>query len=130
MSSRQEPLSLLELYLAHGAVLDSHLLFYAVRSRVDQGELKTRFLLGKGLDPNVTNGNGALPCTSLSTLLSRILLDCCWMQERTPQQYQLAGKTTAKVPRERPNGCHIPVPGRLYLVSLAVAQRPMDVKNA
>lgn len=61
MSTRQEPLSLLELYLAHGAVLDSHLLFYAVRSRVDQGELKTRFLLGKGLDPNVTNGEWGTP---------------------------------------------------------------------
>lgn len=61
VSTRQEPLSLLELYLAQGAVLDSHLLFYAVRSRVGQGELKTRFLLGKGLDPNVTNAEWGTP---------------------------------------------------------------------
>lgn len=55
MSTREEDISLLELYIVYGANLESDLLFFAAAPRMPQGELLTRFLLGKGLDPNVTS---------------------------------------------------------------------------
>ncbi|RMJ20767.1 hypothetical protein PHISP_08363 [Aspergillus sp. HF37] len=61
VSTREGDLSLLELYLAYGAMLEPRLLFYAVAPRVHQGELMTRFLLGKGLDPNVTSEEWGTP---------------------------------------------------------------------
>ncbi|OOQ91395.1 hypothetical protein PEBR_00505 [Penicillium brasilianum] len=57
--STQEPdtsTSMLELYLEHGAKLESTLLFYSVAPRIQQRELMTRFLLDRGADPNVTSG--------------------------------------------------------------------------
>ncbi|KAJ5121067.1 uncharacterized protein N7515_009028 [Penicillium bovifimosum] len=61
--STQEPdtTSILELYLEHGAKLESNLLFYSLAPRVQQRELKTRFLLDKGVDPNATSDEWGTP---------------------------------------------------------------------
>lgn len=52
---------MLELYISHGAKLESNLLWYAVRPRVPQSELMTRFLLDRGADPNVTGEKWGTP---------------------------------------------------------------------
>lgn len=44
-----------ELLLAHGAKLDPALLFITVDRHRSAGELMTKFLLDKGLDPNTTS---------------------------------------------------------------------------
>ncbi|KAJ5423593.1 hypothetical protein N7491_008809 [Penicillium cf. griseofulvum] len=60
--STQEPdTSMLELYLEHGAKLESNLLFYSVAPRIQQRELMTRFLLDRGADPNVTSDEWGTP---------------------------------------------------------------------
>jgi len=60
--SIQEPdISILELYLEYGAKLESNLLFYSIAPRVQQRELKTRFLLDRGADPNVTSDEWGTP---------------------------------------------------------------------
>lgn len=61
VSTREPDTSLLDLYLAHGANLESDLLFYAVAPRIQQGELMTRFLLDRGVDPNVTSNDWGAP---------------------------------------------------------------------
>lgn len=61
VSIREPDTSLLDLYLAHGANLESGLLFYAVAPRIHQGELMTRFLLDSGVDPNVTSDDWGAP---------------------------------------------------------------------
>ncbi|KAL3492447.1 ankyrin repeat-containing domain protein [Aspergillus germanicus] len=53
--------SLVELFLEYGVRLSSSLLFYSVAPRVPQGEFMTRYLLSKGLDPNVTNEQWGTP---------------------------------------------------------------------
>ncbi|KAL2801818.1 ankyrin repeat-containing domain protein [Aspergillus granulosus] len=53
--------SSVELFLDFGARLPSSLLFYSVAPRVPQGEFMTRYLLSKGLDPNVTNEQWGTP---------------------------------------------------------------------
>ncbi|KAL4938785.1 ankyrin repeat-containing domain protein [Aspergillus oleicola] len=55
ISAREPDNSLLELYIAHGAKLEPNLLFYAVRPRVQQSEVMTRFLLDRCLDPNAAS---------------------------------------------------------------------------
>ncbi|KAL3434324.1 hypothetical protein BDV09DRAFT_204787 [Aspergillus tetrazonus] len=66
--SAQEPdTSLLELYIAYGARLKPNLLLYAVRPRVPQSEVMTRFLLDRGLNPNVASDDEwgtPLPCAA------------------------------------------------------------------
>ncbi|KAF5865110.1 hypothetical protein ETB97_005351 [Aspergillus alliaceus] len=58
---KEEDLSLLDLYIEHGATLSADLLIFAMAPRVRQAELKTRFLLNKGLDPNVTSDEWGTP---------------------------------------------------------------------
>ncbi|PLB46597.1 ankyrin [Aspergillus steynii IBT 23096] len=53
--------SLAEMLLAHGARLEPELLFTAVDSRMPLGELMTKFLLEKGLDPNMTSAEWGNP---------------------------------------------------------------------
>ncbi len=52
---REDDTTLLDLYLEYGARLKSEHLFYAVGRRVAGSQFKTSFLLGKGLDPNVSH---------------------------------------------------------------------------
>lgn len=52
---REDDTTLLDLYLEYGARLKSEHLFYAVGRRVTGSQFKTSFLLGKGLDPNVSH---------------------------------------------------------------------------
>lgn len=61
VSIKEEETSLLELYLEYGARLESELLFFAAAPRVTHGDIKTRFLLDKGLDPNVTSAEWGSP---------------------------------------------------------------------
>ncbi|KAF4232233.1 hypothetical protein CNMCM6805_010069 [Aspergillus fumigatiaffinis] len=61
VSTYEADTSLPELLLAHGAKLESDLLFTALGPRVRQGELMTRFLLAKGLDPNMTSVEWGTP---------------------------------------------------------------------
>ncbi|KAL6230355.1 ankyrin repeat-containing domain protein [Aspergillus navahoensis] len=61
VSTHEPDTSLLELLIEHGAKLDSNLLFFAASPRVRQGELMTRFLLARGLDPNVTSTEWGTP---------------------------------------------------------------------
>ncbi|RDW70548.1 ankyrin repeat domain-containing protein [Aspergillus mulundensis] len=61
VGTREPSTSLIELYLAHGAKLESTLLFYSLMPRVPQHELMTRFLLDKGVDPNVTSNDWGTP---------------------------------------------------------------------
>ncbi|RAK76514.1 ankyrin repeat domain-containing protein [Aspergillus fijiensis CBS 313.89] len=59
-----EDTSLFELLVEHGAKLEADLLFEAVSSRGEGGGgagCKTRFLLGKGLDPNTTSPEWGTP---------------------------------------------------------------------
>ncbi|KAJ6067988.1 uncharacterized protein N7446_005025 [Penicillium canescens] len=50
-----EDLSMVELLLAYGAKLESHLLFRVIDRRVREMEFTTKFLLANGLDPNTTH---------------------------------------------------------------------------
>ncbi|KAL5041298.1 hypothetical protein BDW71DRAFT_212278 [Aspergillus fruticulosus] len=72
VSTREPDPSLLELYLAYGANLDSYLLLCAVAQRIHQGELRTRFLIDKGVDPNVASDEWR---TSLRRAVSGSKLD-------------------------------------------------------
>ncbi|RAQ49564.1 hypothetical protein AFGD_002135 [Aspergillus flavus] len=76
---QEEDLSLLEPYIEYGATLSADLLFFAMAPRVRQAELKTQFLLNKGLDPNVTSDEWGTPlhCAirSAKPNLVRLLLD-------------------------------------------------------
>ncbi|KAB8213523.1 ankyrin [Aspergillus novoparasiticus] len=76
---QDEDLSLLDVYIDYGATLSADLLFFAMAPRVRQAELKTHFLLNKGLDPNVTSDEWGtplhLPIRSAKPNLVKLLLD-------------------------------------------------------
>ncbi|KAL4772999.1 hypothetical protein BDW60DRAFT_206760 [Aspergillus nidulans var. acristatus] len=55
ISAHEPDTSLLELYIAYGARLEPNLLFYAVRPRIQQSEVMTRFQLDRGLDLNAAS---------------------------------------------------------------------------
>ncbi|KAE8348481.1 ankyrin [Aspergillus coremiiformis] len=78
-SSSEEAISLIGLLLAHRAKLEPDLLFEAVAPRVPQGELITRFLLAKGLDPNTPSVKWGNPLNraihSARPKIVKILLD-------------------------------------------------------
>ncbi|ESZ90868.1 hypothetical protein SBOR_8737 [Sclerotinia borealis F-4128] len=61
ISSEEENTALFELLLEYGAKLEPELLFAAVAPRVRHQELKTKFLLAEGLDPNMTNAEWGTP---------------------------------------------------------------------
>lgn len=62
ISIHDEDLTLLNVYIEHGATVSDSLLFSAMAPRVRQAELKTRFLLlEKGLNPNVTSEDWGTP---------------------------------------------------------------------
>ncbi|KAL4805130.1 ankyrin repeat-containing domain protein [Aspergillus unguis] len=61
VSTREPDSSLLELYLAHGAKLEPHLLFHSLAPRIHQPEFMTRFLLDRGVNPNVTSDDWGTP---------------------------------------------------------------------
>jgi ankyrin repeat protein len=61
VSTKEPDTSILELYLEYGAKLESNLLLYSVRPRVQQRKLMTRFLLDRGADPNVTSDDWGTP---------------------------------------------------------------------
>lgn len=71
ISLKRPDISILELYLEHGAKFESNLLFRSVAPRVQQGELKTRFLLDRGADPNVTSDEWGTPL-HLATRLGKV----------------------------------------------------------
>ncbi|OJJ67643.1 hypothetical protein ASPBRDRAFT_186208 [Aspergillus brasiliensis CBS 101740] len=54
-SARPDDTSLFDLLVDYGAKVEPSLFFEAIRPRVVDGEFKTQFLLGKGLDPNTTS---------------------------------------------------------------------------
>ncbi|KAH8655273.1 ankyrin repeat-containing domain protein [Xylariales sp. PMI_506] len=60
----EQRLDLVNLLLEYGAVLDSKLLFVPAGARVPDAELMMAFLLGKGLDPNVTSEEWGTPLHS------------------------------------------------------------------
>jgi ankyrin repeat protein len=55
ISLGEEDMTLPELLLEYGAKLESDLFFYALGRRVALPQFKTSFLLGKGLDPNISH---------------------------------------------------------------------------
>lgn len=79
MSICEPDTTLLELYLAYGANLEPNLLFLAVDVRVPHGDLKTKFLLDRGLDPNITSPEWGTPLHraiyATQTKAVKVLLD-------------------------------------------------------
>lgn len=71
ISLKRPDIAIFELYLEHGAKFESSLLFHSIAPRVRQGELKTRFLLDRGADPNVTSHRWGTPL-HLATRLGKV----------------------------------------------------------
>ncbi|KAF7159490.1 hypothetical protein CNMCM5623_004828 [Aspergillus felis] len=99
--------SLPELLLAHGAKLESDLLFTALRPRVRQGELMARFLLAKGLDPNTTSAEWGTPLHravhSCKPNLVKLLLEAGADPTARPACTQFRGKTPLQVAETLPH---------------------------
>ncbi|KAL5050980.1 hypothetical protein BDW71DRAFT_215111 [Aspergillus fruticulosus] len=94
ISAGEPDTSLLELYIAHCARLEPSLLFYAVRPRVQQSEIMTRFLLDRGLDPN------KLPPTTIN--LVKMLLEAGADTTVIPYSSRKVGRVTpAQAARDR-----------------------------
>ncbi|KAB8211916.1 ankyrin repeat-containing domain protein [Aspergillus parasiticus] len=76
---QEEDLSLLDPFIEYGATLSADLLLFAMAPRVRQAELKTQFLLNKGLDLNVTSDEWGTPLhlaiRSAKLNLAKLLLD-------------------------------------------------------
>ncbi|KAI2813149.1 hypothetical protein CBS115989_9726 [Aspergillus niger] len=53
--------SLFDLFVEYGANIEPSLFFQAIRPREVDGEFKTKFLLGKGLNPNTTSPEWGTP---------------------------------------------------------------------
>ncbi|KAI9368046.1 ankyrin repeat-containing domain protein [Aspergillus egyptiacus] len=100
VSIHEPSTALLELYLEYGATLSSELLFYSMRPRVQQAELKTRFLLDKGLDPNVTADDWGTPLHFAAYAgklnIAKLLLDAGADPTAVSGGRKTAGKTPAQ----------------------------------
>ncbi|GKZ82886.1 hypothetical protein AnigIFM56816_007711 [Aspergillus niger] len=106
----EEDTSLFETLLAHGARLESTLLFYAIRPGESLGEFKTKLLLAKGLDPNTTSPEWGTPLHRAVYLAERgivkVLLDagadktarsdCRQFRDQTPAE--VAERTIQRYP--------------------------------
>ncbi|KAE8309982.1 ankyrin repeat-containing domain protein [Aspergillus transmontanensis] len=105
---QEEDLSLLEPYIEYGATLSADLLFFAMAPRVRQAELKTQFLLNKGLDPNVTSDEWGTPlhCAirSAKPNLVKLLLDA----GADPTVVSGGRKTYGKTPTQVAESVHDP----------------------
>ncbi|GKZ35736.1 hypothetical protein AbraIFM66950_006489 [Aspergillus brasiliensis] len=78
-SARPDDTSSFDLLVEYGAKVEPSLFFEAIRPRVVDGEFKTQFLLGKGLDPNTISPEWGTPLHRAAYIakeeIVRILLD-------------------------------------------------------